>query len=116
MSNSNENVQKIPASPHDPFATKPLINEEKYPSRDEKKNATPVVEVVIEDHEGEEYFLDDNPDRDSLDEGLGDISSDEVAESPVPNKTTDDETSSSPNVLDELDGQGHSRISLETSF
>ena len=45
-----------------------------------------IVELVIEEGiENEEYLINDDADGDSLDEGLGDISSDETAESPVPN-------------------------------
>ena len=61
-----------------------------------------VVELVIE--EGGEAEAED---LDSFDEGLGDTSSDETAESPIP-------TSQSQQINEE--GRRTSRVSLETSF
>jgi hypothetical protein len=44
-----------------------------------------IIEIVVEEGAGnEEYVPDADEDVDSFDEGLGDISSDETAESPLP--------------------------------
>ena len=54
-------------------------------SCDDNKADGEIIELVIEEGiENEDYLHNDNADGDSLDEGLGDISSDETAESPVP--------------------------------
>ena len=84
-----------------------------------------IIELVIEEGtEDEEYLNDDNEDGDSLDEGLGDTSSDETAESPVPNRENTETnsylgnrnhegTSSTPVSRNEKERRP-SRISLET--
>ena len=84
-----------------------------------------IIELVIEEGtEDEEYINDDNEDGDSLDEGLGDTSSDETAESPVPNRENaetnsylgnrnHEATSSTPVSRNEKERRP-SRISLET--
>ena len=81
-----------------------------------------IVELVIaEGIENEEYLHDDDADGDSLDEGLGDISSDETAESPVPNIERVERQDSyengkceQANVLENEKERRPSRISLET--
>ena len=82
-------------------------DEEKQGYRSDKEENLPtsnegVVELVIE--EGGEAEAED---LDSFDEGLGDTSSDETAESPIP-------TSQSHQINEE--GRRTSRVSLETSF
>jgi len=81
--------------------------EEKQGYKNDKEENLPtsnegVVELVIE--EGGEAEAED---LDSFDEGLGDTSSDETAESPIP-------TSQSHQINEE--GRRTSRVSLETSF
>ena len=83
-----------------------------------------IIELVIEEGiENEEYLHNDTADGDSLDEGLGDISSDETAESPVPDKEkaesqdTDENgkcEQDQANVLEIEKERRPSRISLET--
>ena len=77
-----------------------------------------IIELVIEEGvENEEYLHND----DSLDEGLGDISSDETAESPVPNIETDESQDTGESgkceqahVMENEKERRPSRISLET--
>ena len=77
-----------------------------------------IIELVIEEGiENEEYLHID----DSLDEGLGDISSDETAESPVPNIETEESQDTGENgkceqahVMENGKERRPSRISLET--
>ena len=83
-----------------------------------------MIELLIEEGIGnEEYLYSDNADGDSLDEGLGDISSDETGESPVPNIEKEESQDSYENekcgqeqshVLEMEKERRPSRISLET--
>ena len=83
-----------------------------------------IIELVIEEGiENEEYLQNDHADGDSLDEGLGDISSDETAESPVPNIEKVESQDSDENgkcerekahVMENEEERRPSRISLET--
>jgi len=80
-----------------------------------------IIQLVIEEGtEDEEYLDDNNIDGDSLDEGLGDISSDETAESPLPNNDNIESANVYDNGTQSSQARSHdserrpSRISLET--
>jgi len=80
-----------------------------------------IIQLVIEEGtEDEEYLDDNNIDGDSLDEGLGDISSDETAESPLPNNDNIESGNAYENGTQSSQTRSHdserrpSRISLET--
>jgi len=76
--------------------------------------------VIEEGREDEEYLDENNIDGDSLDEGLGDISSDETAESPLPNSDNIESENAYDNRMPRsqarcIDSERRpSRISLET--
>ena len=80
-----------------------------------------IIQLVIEEGtEDEEYLDDNNIDGDSLDEGLGDISSDETAESPLPNNDNIESANVYDNGTQSSQARSYdserrpSRISLET--
>ena len=69
-----------------------------------------IIQLVIEEGtEDQEYLEENNVDGDSLDEGLGDISSDDIAESPEPNTVNEAPYSQARSYE-----RRPSRISLET--
>ena len=97
-------------------------NQNNSDSCDDNKADCEIIELVIEEGiENEDYLHNDNVDGDRFDEDLGDISSDETAESPVPDIEKAENKDSyekyeqeQAHVLETEKERKPSRISLET--